>query len=1111
MQEEGGGGAIVRKDSKLRTSDATTGSAEPGRVRNTAVMTPPEPDIAYLPDTAKWRVGDVVCLRWKDAGDEDQSDWVLWRGHVTRPSTRRGAARVTCTDEFSEGRWQPIPEGEFHITVPDDEVVYAPVDAHDTMAPERNDGTPGVVQSPSRVRAESPASPARPVQGAAQELQVEQEPPQAVRQHQPYAGHDIRDVLIQSQAETNDEDDEDLLDALEEADEDLAENISGRWTGTTRVHHPARTGRTIEGAPSSSPGNCLAGADAKHTSEPSAPSPLHHDSTTAGTRFADCGGCTDSIRHGATFEAVEGHDVCTQARIDPGSAARRPSPLRGGISPVRPGPDLESGMPVRSEVGGRRGSRTSGASDDGRPTRGDNKEDLRCTRRSMVATPCPAHHCLPYSPATFMPDEDERGRRDLPAGGRRAPAVSGYAENKDECNPRRVPSPHNMPSKVGTHLEGVVRHSEEVRSNIRSFSEAAAEDNQAGVRAKVTEERRRSRAGSEWPNKRPTDGVYGTRHRTKSTEVHRERGCQPTNDDAAAGTGGIYSGTSGRYCPSPTRANSHVVAHGIDAPKLTEIIPGLKKGLKPILKAKDVVGTLRWEKLEALQMQEETRLELKEARRWTEYSDIYTAIEKHVGELEHGKWRIPEDYLHILRSHRKIEPGRSVAQCNTFVVDEFKVGADNEMIWYQRPIVEPLVNRIVDKLKLDVSVSFDDRTTTRMVLAHARYVVEFDVTACFDQIPIHENIRHFFGTNANETLTCLSMGYKASVKVAKGVVSALLPEEIPRSNQKLANEGGNTPQIRALTRVDNVVFAGIEAEALMQTSKKFRSRCAYANVKLNDDVGHGIAKTEVDFNGEHYLLTAEGVLYSHTKKTRLKLEATLQLLKKRASFSARRIAAFIGLCIYATYSTSYVLGEWHFVIRFLGAMEQAMNFNGGARNHPGWSCILHIPGDVHRQMIHWVETLLQAAPGKVLTKEAHENAVWEATLYVDASEYGWGAVWCAGGAIRYTANQWTPNERTTYNVGASAVAEPLAVRKAMCFFVGQKELRPGKVTIYCDHQPLVWAVMKGVGRTIGYSQVATLAATYRRSLAIDVGLKWIPGISNPADGLSRGRGYSTFT
>ena len=505
-------------------------------------------------------------------------------------------------------------------------------------------------------------------------------------------------------------------------------------------------------------------------------------------------------------------------------------------------------------------------------------------------------------------------------------------------------------------------------------------------------------------------------------------------------------------------------------------------------KAKPVTGSLRWDVLQKLECTPEAREKLQAALMWVEPSRWWTQIDEWMlsHKLRSSRQAIPEEKVEVMRGHKKIVAGSPIAMCNTFTVDEVKLGEKSpdgttQWKWATRPIVEPTVNDPIKELHLPVAVKFVETRVVRDAMARGDTAIEFDVTSCYDQISIDPRLWKYFGVGEGEVLCVASMGFRPSCLVADAVVSALLPPKMEE-------------EVRAFTRVDNVVFVGPH-EGTVAAAREFEERCKRCGVVLNSETGHGIPKTSVDFNGEKYDLQNHTV--QNTGKTKEKLALVERMLKTESLFTARQVAAFVGLSIFASQAAGELLAKHHFCIRLLAEIEQ-----GCCGSKDQWDVQMCLKREQKNGLQQWIRALLDKEPCRL---DTGDEGAPEIEIYTDASEWGWGAVsiW-QGRTVETCAAPWSPEERALWRVECSVVAEPLAVVKAVCRCLKARGSNPDTrptVKLWTDHLPIVWAARKGVGKAFSYSHMLTCLSQMNYRFIFG----FVAGKDNPADALSRGR------
>ena len=409
-----------------------------------------------------------------------------------------------------------------------------------------------------------------------------------------------------------------------------------------------------------------------------------------------------------------------------------------------------------------------------------------------------------------------------------------------------------------------------------------------------------------------------------------------------------------------------------------------------------------------------------------------------------------------------------IAYCNAF--EAFEEREEGNRL---RPIMEPLINDLFSKSPEDLlftTTKYTSKDSIRRGVLRHDYACQFDFSAWFDQIPLHEDIRKFFGVKCGaeeRTLAVIPMGYRPSCEIAEAVTDAI-------SNLTLVLQEPHTQS----TCVDNVLYQADTPQVVEQAARLFLARCAHTGARVKDPLVKVV--TSYDFIGEHY--DHERKTRALTVKTALKCEYAAYVTLHRQHFTLRQVMALVGLLLYAASTLRLVVGHYHEVLRFLGRAA-----TGGLDEK------LFLPREVRHQMHAWASLGATNAPCPV----HHGTRETDITVFTDASALGWGAISIdSTGAMMQLSKRWTLHEMIAWNLGSSVDAEPLAVTNAVAALV---TTRMRKVVIYTDHLPLVFVAAKTFGRAKAYSRMCTFFANYD----VEFEVRFIAGSMNPADVLSR--------
>jgi hypothetical protein len=350
-----------------------------------------------------------------------------------------------------------------------------------------------------------------------------------------------------------------------------------------------------------------------------------------------------------------------------------------------------------------------------------------------------------------------------------------------------------------------------------------------------------------------------------------------------------------------------------------------------------------------------------------------------------------------------------------------------------------------------------------MVWTHP-HAIQYDFAAWFDQIPLHTEVRKYFGVGSEGTLclTVLPMGFRASCKVAQAITTTLMQS-----------------QHNAASCVDNVAFFGTKEE-LLPRAHAFLERCATVGAVVKDSLASPTQR--------HTFL---GEFYDHSAKTRalaeksmLKAEYVFHILRARRTeqtrLRTRQLMAIYGLLLYAAATLDIDVAAFHWAMRYLSIIATKPLYE-----------MQNIPPQVVEQLLLWAAIAAANRPVYVWRK-VQERV--DLRIYTDASARGWGALAVQGASVRWVRREWQSHTES------SVASEPRALALAACFFIQPHEHH--RVEIFTDHLPLVYAWQKGWGKAYEYSRVCSLLHVYRDQ-GVHVAIIYIPGPLNPADALSR--------
>ena len=477
-----------------------------------------------------------------------------------------------------------------------------------------------------------------------------------------------------------------------------------------------------------------------------------------------------------------------------------------------------------------------------------------------------------------------------------------------------------------------------------------------------------------------------------------------------------------------------------------------------------VLGALNLTALQALPQRESMHAKLLHAMRWIQWSPMYDIIQQQLSTYKLRQDRLTFTSGDIMRlwDVRKLRtpPDEIYAYCNGFPRVEEREEGDR-----RRPLFEPLINDIIANTPaLATTTQYTKRDDIRRAVYHAEAGAQFDYAAWFDQISLAEEIQCFFGVRTSPTpctLPYVPMGFRPSCEVAEAIT------------ESIAHDPDNPGDVFVATCVDNILFLG-NSNDLQRSGDSFVARSAQVGAILKD--ARVTITRQYDFLGEHYDHTTK--TRALTEKTRLKCAYVNKIIGTRP-LTTRQFMAIIGLLIYASNTLRILLARYHFVLRHLASLART-------------------PLDEKQRTPTHIADLIRDWSATAMANVAVN--VWdpeEEPLYTDASAEGWGVMSInRNGTIIRFGQPWSMTDRNLWNVNSSVAAEPLAIRKAVATMV---PVWAKNVMIYTDHEPMIFAAQKTVGKAYSYSAVLRFLGEFQTRFHF----RFVEGILNPADPLSR--------
>jgi hypothetical protein len=419
----------------------------------------------------------------------------------------------------------------------------------------------------------------------------------------------------------------------------------------------------------------------------------------------------------------------------------------------------------------------------------------------------------------------------------------------------------------------------------------------------------------------------------------------------------------------------------------------------------------------------------------------------------------------------------------------------------QRPIFEPFINFVMSIENL-IKLAFPSRLERRAQMAGARYGMEFDFSAFFDQIELHPDVRDCYVIKIRNTdgsysfyrLTRLPMGVRFAVGVAQAITWAI--------TAPIAH--------LASTCIDNVRITANSKAEFVTAVRLFLGRCDEANVTVNGrDSWRGLTDQEIAEKGRSWCkgpsvsLGEEfsGQTVRNSPKSIDKLKKAFELVKKPNSVTTRRkFAAIVGLIIFMAHTIN--VGLWHF-FKLLRCYSRVCSPSSPQYSDVLWDEPMTLVPAVHECLTQAVEIMLRnsAVPIKPLLPPSQALEDYDTVIIVDASGAGWAAYVRQAGETKLLTQGWTSWQ------DHSAHAEPRAAAAALAWARKQRPL--GHVAIVTDHEAMPKGQRRWWSGYCGFSPAEPLNRFYHELYGSDDlsayrrEVFFVEGTQNPADGPSR--------
>jgi hypothetical protein len=420
-----------------------------------------------------------------------------------------------------------------------------------------------------------------------------------------------------------------------------------------------------------------------------------------------------------------------------------------------------------------------------------------------------------------------------------------------------------------------------------------------------------------------------------------------------------------------------------------------------------------------------------------------------------------------------------------------------------RPVFEPLYNPYIRKCALP-PLKFPHRRERRGNLAGFRYFIQFDFSAFFDQIELHQDAHDhhvtqlrnpFMWEGEQHTLfasTRTFMGGTHAVHCSQTITWALLEPIIL------------VHRIYVSTIIDNVAIASNDPKQFIEAVKTFFNRCDQFNFTVNDRDNYPHSDADIldlgmkghigptVFLGEEY----RNGQVCNTSKNVEKLKQAFERIQRSTVdntiiVTKRNMAAVISLAIWMCQTLDTFLSHHFDVVRLYAQIEDRSG---------GWDQPIQVTGNMLNILAKIVGPLLQNRPVRptVPLPPSCSNSDYEYILIVDACRTGWGAIAFHAGSGRMIRVRQGFHRAIDH----SAWSEPRGALMLLQFL----RVQPGrKIAVVTDHFALAAGQRRPLSGSGGFSRAYHLTAFFDElyKYGHDSQVFYVPGELNPADPISR--------
>ena len=362
-----------------------------------------------------------------------------------------------------------------------------------------------------------------------------------------------------------------------------------------------------------------------------------------------------------------------------------------------------------------------------------------------------------------------------------------------------------------------------------------------------------------------------------------------------------------------------------------------------------------------------------------------------------------------------------------------------------RALAEPFVNKYATPGKDYPNMKYPSRLENYEKWRDAKYAVQFDYAAYFDQFELDAEAREFMlmktrkvKNNDKWLLTRLPMGAKFSPSIAQFTTWVICE---PLSN---------IPDVTVSTMIDNVRITAKDKKGFVQAVRLFLARSDKAGLTLNeealpyrtgcDEELARLGRKNVDKEFEFLGVTYNKNKIKNTNRLIEKLTQTNDLISQE-NIKRRQLAHIIGLAIFMAHTIGVSMANHFDLMR-----EYNKLFEGA----PEWDSMIQIPTTLRNTAKELIKILVKNEEREIpiLTRPSENLREYDAIIIFDACKDAWAA------KIHDVKKNETIRimKRFKHQAKHSAHAEPMGATEVLKWAKENRNYK--RVALITDHNAL---------------------------------------------------------